>query len=107
MMQVDAIDFRKPEAPPQFSRQAIDRELLKLYAGHSAATQREPAECHKAVDATGNWCCDAFGGDKQLKAVLQLISAGAAGLPELKLYPDAYPWMPTNRTDLPPLELPE
>jgi hypothetical protein len=95
---VDAIDFRKPEAPPQFSRAAVDRELRKLYAGFSLAAGRK---C-----ATGNWCCDAFGGDKQLKLAVQLVAASAAGVPRLSLYPNAFEGDETTPDELPVLDLP-
>lgn len=90
LLQVDAIDLRLPEAPAEFSRAAVERELLKLYAGHSCATFRMPVSARKRVHATGNWCCDAFGGDPQLKVVLQLIAGSLAALPELHLFIESY-----------------
>lgn len=49
----------------------VDRELNKAYAGWAplsgvAARPMPPV-------ATGNWGCGAFGGDKRLKALLQLM----------------------------------
>merc|ERR1711920_625418 len=106
-MQVDALDYRDPDALEEFSRAAVARELLKLYAGCSGATLRSPVKVRKKVAATGNWGCDAFGGDPQLKAVLQLIAGGGARLDTLQLYPNAYPFMRTNKSELPPLHLPQ
>jgi len=107
LMQVDALDYRDPQTVDEFSRAAVDRELLKLYAGHSGATLRSPLTARKKLAASGNWCCDAFGGDPQLKAVLQLIAGGGARLDTLQLYPNAYPFMRTNKSELPPLHLPQ
>ena len=36
--------------------------------------------------ATGNWGCGAFGGDPQLKSLIQWIAASVCGVPLLKYY---------------------
>lgn len=37
--------------------------------------------------ATGNWGCGAFGGDPQLKAMLQWVAVSATGRPQMLYYP--------------------
>lgn len=100
LLLVDALDLRKADAPMEFSKAAVDRELLKLYAGFRlAATARTTA-------VTGNWCCDAFGGDKQLKAVMQLIAASAAGVKKIVLCPNAFEGDTCEPWELPALRVP-
>ena len=62
----------------QFKPGLMRRELNKAYCGfmNSDAT----TTCGKPMAvATGTWGCGAFGGDKQLKALLQWLAASAAG----------------------------
>jgi len=99
LLVVDAIDFRKPESYPQFAEVGVHRELLKLCAGFRLGSHV------RGVAATGNWCCDAFGGDKQLKLALQLIAAGEAGIRMLCLYPNAFEGDHTERSELAGLEM--
>ena len=60
----------------QFRHVALKRELDKAYCGFFDPLKRErfllPAV------ATGNWGCGAFGGDKHLKALLQIMAASVA-----------------------------
>ncbi|XP_060551967.1 poly(ADP-ribose) glycohydrolase-like isoform X2 [Ruditapes philippinarum] len=72
---IDALvihDFRS-----QFQVATVKRELNKAYCGFAylgkKTTDTLPAVC------TGNWGCGAFGGDKQLKALIQLMAAAKAG----------------------------
>lgn len=73
---IDALVIR--EYSHQFKMGSILREINKAYSGffvphHSLVTQSPlPAVC------TGNWGCGAFGGDKRLKALIQLIAATLA-----------------------------
>eukprot|EP00930_Biecheleria_cincta_P098982 TRINITY_DN90634_c0_g1_i1.p1 TRINITY_DN90634_c0_g1~~TRINITY_DN90634_c0_g1_i1.p1 ORF type:complete len:458 (+),score=75.14 TRINITY_DN90634_c0_g1_i1:36-1409(+) len=95
---VDGLDYRKAETPKEFSREAVDREILKLYAAFSLG-----ATSDKPTFVTGNWCCDAFGGDKQLKAILQLIASSSAGVSDLVLCPNAFEGDHTEQHELLPL----
>lgn len=58
----------------QFQQHLVKRELNKAFAGfYSHSKQKSlPAVC------TGNWGCGAFGGDKRLKALIQLMAAAHA-----------------------------
>jgi hypothetical protein len=63
---VDALDFRKDGTPDQWSREGLDRELTKLYAGIQL--------CGAARDMnifTSHWGAGAFGGRRELKFLLQ------------------------------------
>ena len=59
----------------QYQWSAIERELNKAYLGFSLS----PSTCltHDEGIATGNWGCGAFGGDVQLKSLIQLMAAVA------------------------------
>lgn len=69
-----------------FEHQKLDivRELNKAYAGFSfrisSDEDEDPAKPVKlAPVATGNWGCGAFGGDKELKTLVQWMAASKAG----------------------------
>lgn len=63
---IDALKFPKPDI--QFKDEGMLRELKKAYVGY-CPWLKTPA----SGVATGNWGCGAFGGNKQLKALLQLM----------------------------------
>ncbi|KAK3092078.1 hypothetical protein FSP39_024998, partial [Pinctada imbricata] len=70
---IDALVIR--EFGRQFKMDQIRRELNKAYCGflsHGMKAENLSAVC------TGNWGCGAFGGDKRLKALIQLIAASYA-----------------------------
>nr|XP_032814975.1 poly(ADP-ribose) glycohydrolase isoform X1 [Petromyzon marinus] len=70
---IDAIHFYG--YVEQFEQQKLEREVNKAFCGFScpdAAGSLPPV-------ATGNWGCGAFGGDKRLKALLQMLAASEAG----------------------------
>ncbi|BFZ17777.1 hypothetical protein BsWGS_20815 [Bradybaena similaris] len=68
---MDALVFRGYKS--QFEKDKIFRELNKAYCAFKGNefTNHLPAVC------TGNWGCGAFGGDKQLKAIIQWMAASA------------------------------
>ena len=69
---IDAIPFGL-DTQKQYSLTSILRELEKCRIGLSG-------ECTKPF-ATGNWGCGVFGGDTQLKAVIQWLACSANGIP--------------------------
>ncbi|CAI4228377.1 unnamed protein product [Auanema sp. JU1783] len=75
--EIVAIDAKNVSEHPekQYDVEMIDRELLKCYVGFHTG-EKEP---YIKPIATGNWGCGVFGGDLQLKALIQLLAAGAAG----------------------------
>ena len=70
ILAIDAIPFGL-EKRKQFSVVPVVRELAKCRAGLSY-------EGNKPF-ATGNWGCGIYGGDTQLKAVIQWLATSAAG----------------------------
>lgn len=73
---MDAHKFTR--APLQFEQRFIDRELNKLFV--SFGGEISPAQPVPGV-ATGNWGCGSFGGNKDLKALIQLMVAAATKRP--------------------------
>ncbi|KAK7498583.1 hypothetical protein BaRGS_00010243 [Batillaria attramentaria] len=70
---IDALVFRN-DYNRQFKRQSVVRELNKAYCGFMSNTK----EANKPAVCTGNWGCGAFGGDKELKSMIQLMAASVA-----------------------------
>jgi len=66
---IDAMNFKNSE--DQFKIDAIERELNKAYCGFSV--NNPPKNI-----ATGHWGCGAFNGNKELKALIQLMAASYA-----------------------------
>ncbi|KAL8565004.1 hypothetical protein ACOMHN_003380 [Nucella lapillus] len=70
---IDAQVFRA-DYYKQFKRTCVDRELNKAYCGFKTSAK----EVNRSAVCTGNWGCGAFGGDKQLKALIQVMAASVA-----------------------------
>jgi hypothetical protein len=64
-----------------YSRDQIEDVLENAFTGFSAAVQESGAA--GALVHTGFWGCGAYGGNRTLMAVLQLLAARLAGLAEL------------------------
>ena len=60
----------------QYAAHYIRRELNKAYIGFHSKDINSPQNL-PAV-ATGNWGCGAFGGDRELKSILQIMAASVA-----------------------------
>lgn len=67
---IDAINFNRSKIP-QFSMDSINREILKAYTGFNVE--------EISTVTTGNWGCGVFGGDLQLKIIIQWLAASLAG----------------------------
>ena len=86
-MAIDATQYERSQVMRQFSSGAIERELNKAYVGflgaRDGALDGEPTGAVAAASlppiVTGNWGCGAFGGDLQLKAMIQWMAASLAG----------------------------
>ena len=66
----------------QFDRHSLARELNKAYCGFSFSIAGDnPSTKELRPVATGNWGCGAFGGNKQLKTLLQWMAASMVGRP--------------------------
>ncbi|EYB96496.1 hypothetical protein Y032_0150g2784 [Ancylostoma ceylanicum] len=73
LVAMDATRFKPRGTPAQYTRASIDRELNKAYAAFATGIKElRPI-------ATGNWGCGIFGGDKELKGLIQIIAAAKAG----------------------------
>uniref|UniRef100_G3MRZ0 poly(ADP-ribose) glycohydrolase n=1 Tax=Amblyomma maculatum TaxID=34609 RepID=G3MRZ0_AMBMU len=71
---MDALCFSEPRQ--QYRPASIRRELNKAYCGFMCP---ELPRVQRSAVATGNWGCGAFSGDPQLKAIIQVMAASAAG----------------------------
>lgn len=80
LLVVDALDFRF-DTVDEYSQAAVYRELVKLIGGLSS-----PAVASLLAVAGGNWGCGVFGGDLELKLLLQWAACGVAGK-ELHYFP--------------------
>ena len=69
---MDAVDYRYESSRAQYSESHMLRDLNKCYSGF--CTENTPDEI-----ATGNWGCGVFGGNAELKSLLQWASASMAG----------------------------
>jgi poly(ADP-ribose) glycohydrolase len=69
---IDAIDLRSGNTNQQYSGVMVLRELTKTWAGFDVAGS--PPEL-----ATGNWGCGVFGGDPELKSIIQWLACSRAG----------------------------
>ncbi|CAF3588525.1 unnamed protein product [Rotaria sp. Silwood1] len=76
LVAIDAVYFRDRSA--QYNMKYVKRDLIKAFAGFH--TQGQTSD-HAFPIATGNWGCGVFNGDKQLKAIIQLIAASEAVRP--------------------------
>ena len=64
----------------QFKKEAILREVCKAYCGFSFDVVGDTAGGKSRVPvATGNWGCGAFGGNKELKTLVQWMAGSQAG----------------------------
>lgn len=77
---IDAMDYRYVDSEEQYKWPVMQRELTKLLAAFLAPVEekgRVPSEEAASV-ATGNWGCGVFGGDVELKFLLQWIACALA-----------------------------
>lgn len=80
VLAIDALKIDKWDA--QYRERSVLRELNKAFAGFGSPHGPHPDLGIAPLPiATGNWGCGAFGGEKHLKAVLQLMACAVAGRP--------------------------
>eukprot|EP01102_Stenamoeba_stenopodia_P015392 TRINITY_DN5237_c0_g1_i1.p1 TRINITY_DN5237_c0_g1~~TRINITY_DN5237_c0_g1_i1.p1 ORF type:complete len:481 (+),score=85.64 TRINITY_DN5237_c0_g1_i1:261-1703(+) len=70
---IDAVPYGARENLIQFEQNNMLRELVKAYAGFQSLDTKILA--NQFPIATGNWGCGVFGGDVQLKSLLQWLAA--------------------------------
>ncbi|XP_048764077.2 poly(ADP-ribose) glycohydrolase-like isoform X2 [Ostrea edulis] len=73
---IDALVIR--EHSHQFRLGSVIRELNKAYSGFYSRSHSPGSSIPLPAVCTGNWGCGAFGGDKQLKALIQMMAATMA-----------------------------
>jgi len=69
---IDAIDYSKTSQSSQYNKVNVKRELSKAFIGFFG----DRSELYPI--ATGKWGCGAFGGDPQLKFIIQWLAASKA-----------------------------
>lgn len=66
----------------EFEEESLARELNKAYCGFSFRIAGDNPDSNEwRPVATGNWGCGMFGGNKELKTLLQWMAASLAGRP--------------------------
>lgn len=81
---ITAFDALQHPGIGQFSASLINRELLKAYV----ACLGDFEDNSRGMGfATGNWGCGVFGGEPQLKSLVQWVAASAAKRPEMLYFP--------------------
>lgn len=73
---IDAINFRRNQ-DSQFSEKYVNREIFKAFIGFSIL--QNDSDYRSMAIASGNWGCGVFAGNKDLKFLIQWLSASAAG----------------------------
>lgn len=76
---IDAIPFSYGGTDSQYFKGNILRELNKAFCGFSFETPNDKLDGRLAPLATGNWGCGAFGGDKEIKTLIQWMAASQVG----------------------------
>ena len=64
---MDATEYKDPQK--QYRKHEINREINKAYCAFYS-TANNPVKI-----ATGHWGCGVFGGDREMKAIIQLLAA--------------------------------
>eukprot|EP00927_Polykrikos_kofoidii_P047946 TRINITY_DN42212_c0_g1_i1.p1 TRINITY_DN42212_c0_g1~~TRINITY_DN42212_c0_g1_i1.p1 ORF type:complete len:469 (-),score=61.43 TRINITY_DN42212_c0_g1_i1:150-1556(-) len=85
-LRVVAMDALFQPMDGQYSEDCLLRELNKAVSGFHPTLDLGGYRCV----TTGNWGCGAFGGDHQLKALIQWAAASVAGV-ELRYLTDGHP----------------
>lgn len=82
---IDAVDWRsRPEKVgphPQYRNAAIQRNMLKVFAGVNVRELDGTAVPNRFL--TGKWGAGVFEGDSLLAALVQWVAASAAGMEEM------------------------
>ncbi|KAI3635308.1 hypothetical protein MIR68_006874 [Amoeboaphelidium protococcarum] len=82
---IDAMYFHqgRDNVKPQCQMKYVQRELNKAFAGFQESNAMQDQD--KGI-ATGNWGCGVFGGDIELKFLIQLIAAILSGRQKFKYH---------------------
>jgi len=82
------IAIAAPVGSGEYTRPQLEQILVTAYTGFAAATaetQRVWPGAHTEI-RTGFWGCGAFGGNRQVMVIMQLLAARLAGVSRLRFY---------------------
>jgi poly(ADP-ribose) glycohydrolase len=85
-LELDLVDHAHPnggENIPDLMPGYLHRELVKAYTAFCSHRYRNTRKPYPFV-TTGLWGCGAFGGNRQVKAIIQWYAASIANIPELR-----------------------
>lgn len=85
-LELDLVDSGHPhggESIPDLMPGCLHRELVKAYTAFNSQCCRNIPKPYSFV-TTGLWGCGAFGGNRQVKAIIQWYAASMASVPELR-----------------------
>ena len=93
LLAIDATMFRRHERMQQYGEVSLERELNKALVGFTPAPMPVDGAASSTAGAaalasicTGNWGCGAFGGDLQLKSMIQWLACSLAGRPSMTYF---------------------
>ena len=85
-LELDLVESGHPhsgESIPDLMPACLHRELVKAYTAFCSHCCRNVRKPYSFV-TTGLWGCGAFGGNRQVKAIIQWTAASMANVPELR-----------------------
>lgn len=83
-----AIDAMRRAGTRQYQNEFLFREVNKAYCGfldHTKYLQQDVPDSNVGI-VTGNWGCGVFGGDPQIKSIIQWVAASQASRPFVSYY---------------------
>jgi poly(ADP-ribose) glycohydrolase len=86
-LELDLVDLVHPHGGgniPDLMPGYLHRELAKAYTAFSSHYYSGNIRKPYSFVTTGHWGCGAFGGNKQVKAIIQWYAASMANVPELR-----------------------
>jgi poly(ADP-ribose) glycohydrolase len=78
-LEFDSYDTSEGTYVPDVLPGNVDREFLKAYTAFSSGVKRVPSGYSHVV--TGLWGCGSFGGNAEIKIIIQWCAASIAGVP--------------------------
>jgi poly(ADP-ribose) glycohydrolase len=80
-LELDSFETGAGLSVPDLLPGNVDRELTKAYTAFSSGQPVNPAAGRYTEVVTGLWGCRAFGGNKEIKTVIQWCAASLADVP--------------------------
>lgn len=82
-LELDLTESANLQSIPDLTPEFLYRELVKAYTAFSSSNYGPSRKTYSHI-CTGLWGCGAFGGNKQVKAIIQWCAASIAHVPELR-----------------------